>query len=531
LNGLLYEARNCEERKEYHELVELAYRTAMDLDPTLWIAYYLRGMNAIRRLDYQKAQQFLTEAYIHKPNHADTVYALAYASYYAYDVPLAMTFIAKALELKPKEPAWIRAAAVIYAAAGQHAKAKEYMQRYQDIAGKRYGNDVVALRQRLDQWSRAYQRVEMTEGAGIRGEEQDVVKGKVSPEAEPAGPEGPLSVVFDAAIIQSTISNDESQGQNIFEKLAVSLGGSVDNGDGGLPSPQWSYRRSSSNDRTLLTNNLAYGISAIALTYSLNMLNSTRVTAEVSSNVTLSTTVGRTAYFVQGNQYTGATTGNLTGATIASVDAGVKIEITALSVSEEGEVIVTLTVTGSDFVVKPNPSQGISNQMVQLDRAKVTTTVKAMLGQTIVVGGIHTRQNTSNKTGMPLLDWIPGVKLLTSQRQNMERKFTALFVLTPRIGSPSPVDATVTNAPGNNTTDNKNKQRLQAMGFALGPNPTVAASIIQELNKKGLWDQFRCGDLASPVWAYGDNPVMKQMEVLGKIFNPMQRVPRSSPPR
>lgn len=519
LNGMLYEARNSEERKEFHELVELAYRTAMDLDPTLWMAYYLRGINAIRRSDFEKAQEFLTEAYIHKPQHADTLYALAYASYYAYDVPLAMTFVSKALALKPNDPSWVRAAAIIYAAAGQHSKAQTYFRSYQQMAGKRYQTDVAKLGQRLAQWSKAYQRVQLTDGLGVRQDEPGVTVGKVNANAEAAGPEGPLTIIFDAVIVQSTIAGDETQGQNIFEKLAVTLGSSVDSGS--LPSPQWSVRRLRVDDKVEISNILAYGITTQALQYSLNMLNSTRITAEVSSNVTLSTTVGRTAYFVQGNQYTGATTGNLTGATIASVDAGIKVEITALSVSEEGEVVVELTVMGSSFAVKPNPGQGISNQMVQIERAKVTTTVKAMLGQTIVIGGIHTRQNTMTKTGMPLFDWIPGVQLLTSQRQTTDQKLTALFVLTPRLGTPNPTSASLSPTPQNTNGNTTARKRLQAMGVSLGPVQSIASQILQELNKKGLWDQFRFGDLASPVWCYQDNPVLKQLQTLGKIFNPM----------
>jgi general secretion pathway protein D len=517
LNAFIYESMLDGGQDDCRELVDIAYRTAMDLDPSLWLTHHLRGLTALKMSQYKKAQGYFADALALNPNHPEVTYALAYASYYAYDLPVALTFIEKAALLCPKKPEFIRSAAMICAAAGQRVKANAYLDAYKKLVGKTE-SDIGVMKLRLQQWSDSHSRAELmgSEASGITtrsNSDYSAFESKKSKDSQDTSSE---SVVFDVVLLSSSDQKNDSKGQNIFNSLQVTLGGQGgDSSSGDSKSdlvPQWTVRKASSTLAKLTASSsssiLAYSITPSAMQYSLNIANSGRSTVEISSRATLSTTIGHSAYFLQGQQFTGSTTGNLTGAATASIDAGMKVEIRPLSLSETGEIVLEITIVGSDFVNLPNSGLGISNQLVQVQRSKVSTTVKAQVGQTIMIGGIQTRQRTKTKSGFPLLQDIPLIQYFTSSAQTSDNLASVIFLLTPRLGGGAPESlANIQNK--RSMSSQLRKRGLMSIG-----EYSNTYYILKTLDKHGMFSQFQSGDLPCPVRAYDQKRLNEKLDQL-----------------
>jgi|LauGreDrversion4_2_1035121.scaffolds.fasta_scaffold06988_4 tetratricopeptide (TPR) repeat protein len=531
LNAFIYESLLDTGQDDCKELIEIAYRTAMDLDPSLWLTHYLRGLNALKMSKYKEAQKYFVEAYSLCSVNPDVTYSLAYASYYAYDLPVALTFIEKAAKMCPKKPEIIRSAAMICAAAGEKVKAEQYLNAYSQLVGKNQ-SDIAVMKQRLNQWAKTGTRIQLmgsapsTEAAGLRANTEfssfETKKGNDEKNLETkASTDSPPSLIFDTTLISYSDQKTESRGQNIFNSLQVVLGGTGDNSGGLDASPQWNIAKkfatssvTGSKDFSSTVSTLAYGITPFAMQYSLNIANSGRSKVELVSRASLSTTLGHSAYFLQGAQYTGSTAGNLTGAATASIDAGMKIEIRPVSLSEQGEVVLEITLVGSDFVNLPNSGIGISNQLIQIQRSKVSTTVKAMLGQTIVISGIQTQQRNESRSGFPLLQSIPLVQYFTSSFQKNDDITSAIFLMTPRLGGNSPLSAAQTQQ------QRSIAQQLQKRGIMSQLEYSNIYHILRTIQSFQLmaFSQLRSGDLPSPVRAYDQKNCREKISQLASFL-------------
>ena len=529
LNAFIYESLLDTGQDDCKELIEIAYRTAMDLDPSLWLTHYLRGLNALKMSKYKEAQKYFVEAYALCSSNSNVTYSLAYASYYAYDLPVALTFIEKAAKMCPKKPEIIRSAAMICAAAGEKAKADQYLNAYSQLVGKNQ-SDIAVMKQRLNQWEKTGTRIQLmageapgTEASGVRPNSEfsafESKKGNDDKNLDAkTSADSPPSLIFDTTLISYSDQKTESRGQNIFNSLQVVLGGLGDTAGSFNASPQWNvakkFATANNISTTTSTSVLAYGITPFAMQYSLNIANSGRSKVELVSRASLSTTLGHSAYFLQGAQYTGSTAGNLTGAATASIDAGMKVEIRPVSLSETGEVVLEITLVGSDFVNLPNSGIGISNQLIQIQRSKVSTTVKAMLGQTIVLSGIQTQQRNESKGGFPLLQSIPLLQYFTSNYQKSDNITSAIFLMTPRLGGNAPVSSAQAQQ------QRSIAQQLQKRGIMSQLEYSNIYHILRTIKSFQVMasSQLRSGDLPSPVRAYDQKNCREKISQLASFL-------------
>ena len=101
---------------------------------------------------------------------------------------------------------------------------------------------------------------------------------------------------------------------------------------------------------------------------------------------------------------------------------------------KDGHVSIEITVTGSYFPIDPVTSSGITDQVIRLDRSKISNTVNMKLGKTTLIGSVHMKARRKSKEGVPGLMNIPFVQyffrkvLLHLTSQNL-----FLMLVTPRI--------------------------------------------------------------------------------------------------
>lgn len=293
INGLVYEEMQARGDNSKNELAGIAYRSAYSLDTSQWLSAYLLGVHELNAQRYAEAQKHLADALSIKPNDPDTLYSLAFASYYLQDLPVALSSIARAATLNPKNPQVNRTAAIIFAAGGQINKAKRYLNVLKDLLGKDHP-EIASVHQRIEDWRNTHsaavsrQTVESgLEGLPSRAGEalQDIQPVLQKQQAAKSTPDAP-SVVLDCYFLRTVEDATIRRGQNLMDSLQVSLGTSgqaissisrtISRGIYAPPASQW-------------TKTFAYELNPYALEYNLNIANSSELTVTVNSRPTIST--------------------------------------------------------------------------------------------------------------------------------------------------------------------------------------------------------------------------------------------------
>ena len=520
VNGFIYEemARTGDDSRK--ELVGVAYRSAVRHDPTQWVSSYLLGASELKDLNYEEAQENLANALLLNPNDPDILYSLAYASYYLRDIPVALSSIKKAVSLCGDSPAIVRAAVIVFSAAGNFQKACEYLKTYEKLVGSQE-DDVKIVQKRVDEWRSIHDRAriyratteQMAEGVIAYGKGKidtsdfDDFQKKVS---DTADADSNQSVIIDCYLLRTSETESSSKGNNVFEQLAVSLGTSpvVPQGaTGAIASFQRQISYTGGNVARAWARGFSYAISPIALTYGLNIMNATQTCIEVIGRPTIATLVGKPAYFLQGDQYTGASSGAVTGAVTSSIDAGMKIEVLPRELTPQGILVLEVNLTGSQFPqgALPNMGIGASNQLFYVARSKVQTIVKAHLGQTVMVGCMYSRKNISEKSGFPILQDIPGVQYFFAKGTTSSDTECILYLLTPSRGGSS---SEKVRAKKQISVASRLKQRgLMSLG-----EYSTTYYILKRLNQSEMIRGFRSGDLPAPFWGYHSVSINKKLQ-------------------
>jgi general secretion pathway protein D len=110
------------------------------------------------------------------------------------------------------------------------------------------------------------------------------------------------------------------------------------------------------------------------------------------------------------------------------LEAGLTLEITP-QITEGDAVRLEIHHKLSNFTSAPNPETGAADQT----KREITTTVVAMDGQTVVLGGLMEDIDTSNRSKIPLLGDIPVLGMLFSYKTKLQNKTNMLVFITPYV--------------------------------------------------------------------------------------------------
>jgi hypothetical protein len=530
VNGFVYEEMGRCGDHSRKELIGIAYRTATALDSSQWLSSYLLGCHEMHEQKYAEAQEHLADALILRPNDPDILYALTYCSYYIQDLPVALSSVHRLVSLFPKNPAFLRTASMVYAAAGDHALAKAHLDRYAACVGQGE-RDVQCVAQRLQQWrtfhgdSAAVLRVSdesAGEGAMLRGSNGPVVRtekfnrnkedgARGQGEAEEENPLDQASIVIDVVVIRISDYLTTGKGGNILESLEIGLGGGATLAtvgrtltrvtNSGMPAQPVSGTWAKAFNFQVTNESIGYG---------LNIANIDDSYVEVGSRPSIATLLHKPAYFLQGDQYTGAAAGS-TGSAIASVDSGTKVEVTPLEITKDGLIVLQITVTGSLFTNPPDVNRGVSDQVLSISRSKVDTFVKAYFGQTIMLGGVQSELKIRSKRGFPGLSDIPFVQYFFGREQTFWDKRSVLFLLTPRLGGVAPKCNTNFAKKRDGLTTG---ERLKKRGFMAFGEYSNMYYFHKMMTKSNFFFQFRSNDIPLPFYGYYTSSLSKKLDQL-----------------
>jgi len=149
--------------------------------------------------------------------------------------------------------------------------------------------------------------------------------------------------------------------------------------------------------------------------------------AKIVSNPRVVTQSGKEARIEQGTKYpatfivNGSTTQN-----IPETEATLKLTVTP-------DVLPNDTVDLNVLVTKNAPNGTLVNNVPVIDTKEVESNFLVKNGETIVIGGIYTRNTTRSTNGVPGFSKIPLLGWLFKKQNNVDNKTELLIFITPTI--------------------------------------------------------------------------------------------------
>lgn len=431
LNGLVYEERARMGDSGCAELASVAYQRSLGAEGMSWAPRYFRGICLFKDRDYAQAQKHLSKAFVICPENPKISLALACASYCVGDLPVAVGAIEKALRVCGHDPQVLNAASIIFSASKQGARANECLARLKKQDESSYDPTC----QTVKRWNDFYQYGRCVPvGMNNEAEGQTIpLDGQSAQDESQKGRQKEL-IVMDCVLLSHDEDHHTYKGNNLLERMTLALGGES-------IGPSWGYQESQKGagirpglnaGLSNWTKTFKYGVTQSALNYSLNIMNAATETTSVMAHPTITTEIGTEGYFDQGVKFVGATPGSLTGSALASFDAGIVLQVTPVKL-ENGYVSIELTVEGSYFPVAPSVVRGITDQVVSVERSKVSSAVNVKLGKTALVGSVHLKMRRDNHSGVPGLSSVPFLQYFFSRKRTEDTVKSAVVLITPRL--------------------------------------------------------------------------------------------------
>lgn len=496
LNALTYQLRGKNGDFASFDLAEAGYQQAKKFNPNNVYASLQLGRVKEHKKDYLGAQEEFAEVLLYDPYNEEALYELASASYLMGDIKTARMSIDILLKENQQQPEYVRAGALIHAVQGDREKANKLLAIYNKIEKKQ--KNKTYLSRRVNDWFRLHDNGNIvmadssepslvktqallgggripTVGGGIMIAQSPSLGVQTTPtmtssmdalgETNPnlpefAEPQGGM-VVMDAIILRVIDQGETSKGQNILENFTLTLSpftkyyarnaGSAITGANIFPLNNISTGATGTNaststnipglvssvapnlnDRVSL---VAGGISFGTLNYSLNIANVMKTHIEIIGRPTLTSHVGKSSEFFNGEQLNIALSSTFGGGNLNQVPTGLTLRVTPTAIQDD---YVALSIQFIDSFLKETQQQIVASILpnsplvFSTTNSEVKTTVKAKLGDTIVLGGTIERHDVGSTSGFPFLKDLPFIQYFFSQEQTVTTRTSVLFLLTPR---------------------------------------------------------------------------------------------------
>ncbi len=185
------------------------------------------------------------------------------------------------------------------------------------------------------------------------------------------------------------------------------------------------------NTLTLSNLNLQGLLNFLARNGNVNSISNPKIATLNNQKAIIS--VGDTIYYKYQSSATIDKNGNVIPQyKIDSKFVGVVLDITP-QISDNGEIILSISPQISTFK-DPNQLNNINRDMPpDTSSNTMISVVKLKDNQTLVLGGLITKNNSFSSNGVPVLKEIPIVKYLFSSKDEISSKRELVFVITPHI--------------------------------------------------------------------------------------------------
>ena len=237
-------------------------------------------------------------------------------------------------------------------------------------------------------------------------------------------------VLVDVVLMRTEDALSTRKGVNLLNALTLQFGSNS------MPAFSKTFAGGNSNQSGIESNSsvtaLTRAITIPALSYSLNMVNSNTNINEVLARPTLAALNGVRSEFFSGTTLTAAVvaTGVSGGSSVQiEKEIGVKLSITPMFMSGNK---IRLTVDAQRTFLKPPSKDVLYTYKVETTKIMVNANVVMEFGETLVLGGLSEKETSVTRDGVPVLQDIPGVQYLFSQKDTNDFQRSVLMLITPR---------------------------------------------------------------------------------------------------
>jgi len=312
-------------------------------------------------------------------------------------------------------------------------------------------------------------------------------------------------VVVDVVMISSEELIGASKGLNLLNGLKLQFGGQQNDS-------AWSHSTHTSNVKTTtadgiartVTDTITNAVSIPALSYSLNIFNTTDQRNEILARPSLVALDGQRSDFFSGTELNAAAVSEGLGGQPIQIqkEIGVKLGVTPLFL-EDGRLQMMIQ---SERTFLRTPSSDV-NFTFRIETSKTTLSANVVMrfGETLILSGLSEREREVARDGIPLLQDIPIIQYGFSQRTDREFQKSMLILLTPRptqyIYQPEQIREEYERGL---TTDERTVANLRARysdWFKPYPN---WASVFKHMQQNALYREFRTGDVGLEQWNNGE---------------------------
>lgn len=463
--------------RQRRELAEVGYLQALRFDPGNAVASHLLGLLYLDMGRYEEAMNPLAIAAMNRRHDPRVLAALAAAAYGSGRPAMAWRIMEAALRLSPsgtapdrtseaEEMSVSRNAALMAAAAGRFDTAQRLLN---DLRPRLTKPSFDWLSHRVQDWrmlhagqgtAPAFTPLPPAEGAAVPpgggpspvedsglapaggspflpvpGENRTDASGSLrstlmAPLPRPPAGSKARMVQVDVTLIRTEEIEARSRGVNLLDGLHLQFGRTdtrTASGFGGDP-PE-------------VNRVITRALSIPEISYSLNIANDSLDRADVLARPSLVALDGQPANFFSGEEVSVAIPGSFSGGSLTDKTIGMELAVTPTFLDDD---TVLLAINASRGFVNPAPA-GSFAQSLRTTRQRVTTSVAVDFGQTLILSGLSERQSETVRSGVPVLQELPGLQYLFSSQSRMEYLKSVIILLTPRaVGASTP--------PGTHTT-------------------------------------------------------------------------------
>lgn len=539
LNGFVYHLQARQGDAQKNEMAIEGYQQALRIDPGNWIAQEFLGLTYMDLKKFEEAKASFSDVLLLTPDSTVSLYGLMVSSYLTGDAVTACA-MADQFQKTTTEPndGFIRSSISVYASCGQFEKADQMRMILASL--NREPADVGRVDQRLAQWKAFYrQHASVTEAAnsnstarlmqtGLNGGiAQPVARptpSAIEPQAnrpmEPATPGlvgatdsasdgSPRMVLVDVVLVSTQELSSTSKGINLLSALTLQLG-SV---SGGKPAySRENTSNSASGAADSVSTAITRAVTIPALAYSLNIANASNSMSEVLARPTLAAMEGMPSEFFSGtNLSAGVVSASAQGGTtVVPIDKrfGVKLAVTPGFLSN-GRVQLKVEAQRTSLnTTVDNPKVAYQ---IEIAETTANANVVMQLGDTLVLSGLSEKSTSNTRDGVPVLQDVPVVQYLFSNKKTNDIQRSVLILITPRA------PAYTANLAQGTAISTSTQALREKFGFT-GGTPSGVEVILSHLKTNDLFREFRQGDVSLERWDRMPSTGDRLRQALGFLY-------------
>lgn len=493
-NGFIYHLQARLGDSQKNELAVEGYQQALRLDPGNLIAHEFLGLAFLDQKQFNQARDHFTEALLLAPDSTVAMHGMMVSAYLTGDADTACAMADQFRKTSAQPtPAFMRSSVSVYAACAEFGKAEQM--RALMVTAKREPAEIDRVDRRLAQWKVVHRtpaaaNAQVAAAFNVETRDEAPAAPAQPAAAAPSRPDvpndgTPRMVMVDVVMVATEELITTAKGVNLLSALALQFGSSSG------PAFSRSFNSSSGTG-----NVITRAITIPSLAYSLNIANASSGLNEVLARPTLAAMDGVPSEFFSGTNLNAAvvSTNSLGSPSAVPIDKrfGIKLGITPTFLPNG---MVKLKVDALRTFLNANVDTAGFAYRLEISETSANANVVMNLGDTLVLSGLSEKEASSSRTGVPLMQDIPGVQYLFSAKHKSDFQRSVLILITPRQPA---FTSKMEGGPGGAMSDSM-KMLRERMGFS-GRTPANVESILNHLKTTRLFREFRQGDVSLEQW-------------------------------